>query len=140
MSNSGTGGTIPVNSSTGKVSSQTSGRNKILWSEDLHDFLSAIDAYNPTLPEAVSNYYLEKSGLAVHDDRISKLVSLASDKFLSEIIYEAKQISLLRQQGLKNNKRRTEMAETLETEDLEGSIAQMRIFLRRKKMKSIEDK
>lgn len=107
----------------------------MLWSDGLCDFLSALDAYKPTLPDSVSKYYLENKGLAVEDDRISKFVSLAADKFMSEIIYEAKQISLLRQQAIRNPKRRQEMTETLEIEDLESSLAQMRVFLRRKKPK-----
>ena len=69
----------------------------------------------------------------VKDDRIAKLISLAADKFLADTIYEAKQISLLRQQGVKNQKRRQAMADTLEMEDLEGSLAQNRIYLRRRK-------
>lgn len=107
------------------------------WSEDLSDFLSALDSYNPTLPESVTKFMLENKGLSVQDDKIAKFVSLAADKFMCEIIYEAKQISLLRQQASRNTKRKAEMAETLEIEDLEGSLAQMKIFLRRKKMKAI---
>jgi transcription initiation factor TFIID subunit 10 len=111
-------------------------KNKFLWSEDLNDFLAAVDAYTPTVPDAVSTYYLEKSGLAVKDSRIPKLVSLAADKLLSEIIHEAKQVSILRQQAVKSQKRRAEMDETLELTDLETSLAQYRILLKRKKARS----
>lgn len=108
-------------------------KNKFLWSEDLNDFLAAIDAYNPTVPDAVSTFYLEKSGLAVKDPRISKLASLAADKLVSEIIHEAKQVSILRQQAVKSQKRRAEMDETLEHTDLEASLAQYKILLKRRK-------
>jgi transcription initiation factor TFIID subunit 10 len=117
---------------------QTAKKNRFIWSEDLCDFLSAVDSYQPTVPDALSAYYIEKSGVTIKDDRISKLVSLAADRFLSEVVNEAKQISILRQHSVKNVKRRTEMSETLENEDLEGSLAQMRVYLRRKKVK-IED-
>ena len=107
----------------------------LLWSEELNDFLSALELYNSTFPEALSKSIVEQKGLSVEDDKISKFISLAADKFLSEVIYEAKQISILRQQSTKSVKRRAEMAETLELEDLEGSVAQMQIQLRRKKLK-----
>lgn len=108
-------------------------KNRFLWSEDLNDFLGAINTYDSTLPEAVSTFYLEKSGMAMKDPRIAKLVSLAADKLLLEIVHEAKQISQLRQQSVRNQKRRTEMADTLELADLEASLAQSKIMLRRKR-------
>lgn len=117
-------------------SSSTPKKNKLLWSEDLNDFLVAIDAYNPTVPDAVSTYYLEKSGMATKDARIAKLVSLATDKLLSEIIHEAKQVSILRQQAVKSQKRKAEMDETLELTDLETSLAQFKILLKRKKLRN----
>ena len=107
----------------------------LIWSEELNDFLSALELYNSTFPDALSKNLLERKGLSVEDDKIAKFISLAADKFMSEVIYEAKQISLLRQQSTRNLKRKAEMAETLELEDLEGSVAQMRIQLRRKKLK-----
>lgn len=107
----------------------------LLWSEELNDFLSALELYNSTFPDAVSKSLLERKGVSVEDDKISKFISLAADKFMSEVIYEAKQISILRQQSTRSLKRKAEMAETLELEDLEGSVAQMRIQLRRKKLK-----
>jgi transcription initiation factor TFIID subunit 10 len=103
------------------------------WGEELSDFLSAVDSYEPTIPENLTKYYIERSGLDVKDERITKFISLAADKFLADTIYEAKQISLLRQQGVKNLKRRQMMSETLEIEDLEGSLGQNRVYLRRKK-------
>ncbi len=131
-----------MSSATGTAASTPSSaiakKNRFLWSEDLNDFLSAVDAYSATVPEAVSTFNLEKSGLAVKDARISKLVSMAADKLLSEIVHEAKQISLLRQQSVRNLKRRTEMADTLELVDLEASLKNSKIFLRRKKGRSEE--
>ncbi len=115
-------------------------KNRFLWSEDLCEFLSGLDNYAPTVPESLSAYYIERSGVAIIDDRIPKLVSLAADRFISEIVHEAKQISILRQNNVKNQKRRAEMSDTLENDDLEGSLAQMRIYLRRKKVKVDDSK
>jgi hypothetical protein len=100
------------------------------WGEELNEFLTALDAYNPTFPEATAAFHLEKSGLAVKDERIPKLVSLAADRLLSEIIHEAKQISILRQQSVRSQKRKLEMSETLEMVDVEASLVQSKVFLR----------
>jgi transcription initiation factor TFIID subunit 10 len=117
--------------------SNTVKNNKLIWSDELCDFLSAIDTYNPTMPEAVSKYYLEKSGVNIKDERILKLVSLASDYLLTDIIHEAKQISLLRQQSSKyNNKRKADMIDTLELVDLETVLSQATVYIGRKKNKN----
>lgn len=113
-------------SSGGKVEGKTKA------GEELSDFLTAIDSYESTIPENLTKYYMERSGLDVKDERTIKYISLAADKFLADIIYEAKQISLLRQQGVKNAKKRQIMSEMLEIEDLEGSLGQNRVYLRRK--------
>jgi transcription initiation factor TFIID subunit 10 len=125
-------------SSQPQAAAGTPKKGKFLWSEDLNDFLAAVDSYNPTVPEAVSTYYLEKSGLAVKDERIAKIVSLAADKLLSEIIDEAKQVSVLRQQSVKSQKRRAEMDETLEMVDLETCLNQFKILLKRRKVANEE--
>ncbi|KAJ1405188.1 hypothetical protein B484DRAFT_457133 [Ochromonadaceae sp. CCMP2298] len=108
----------------------SSGARKSDWGEELNEFLTALDAYNPTFPEATAAFHLEKSGLAVKDERIPKLVSLAADRLLSEIIHEAKQISILRQQSVRSQKRKLEMSETLEMVDVEASLVQSKVFLR----------
>ena len=117
--------------------SNTVKNNKLIWSDELCDFLSAIDTYNPTMPEAVSKYYLEKSGVNIKDERILKLVSLATDYLLTDIIHEAKQISLLRQQSSKySNKRKADMIDTLELIDLETVLTQATVYISRKKNKN----
>ena len=102
--------------------------------EDLCDFYSALDVYTPTIPEAVTKYYMQRSGVMAADPRMIKLISLAADKFLSETIHEARQMSLLRKQGLKQAKRKTaDSSDVLEIEDLERCLAQQEIILKRKK-------
>lgn len=101
--------------------------------EELNDFLASLDGYRSTVPEALTSYYMEHSGVDVKDDRIIKLVSLAADKVLTEILYEGKQISKLRQQAVRNPKRRQEMSESLELEDVAGSLSELRVFFRRKR-------
>jgi transcription initiation factor TFIID subunit 10 len=97
----------------------------------MSDFFSALDTYTPTVPDEVTQYHLLKSGVNVKDPRITKLVSLAADKFLAEIIYEAKQLSLLRMKNSKyKGKRKLEdMSETFEMEDLCRSLEKKKISI-----------
>jgi hypothetical protein len=102
---------------------------------DLNDFLLSLDSYAPTYPENLIRFYLDRSGLEVKDDRITKLMSLAADKLLSEILYEAKQISTLRQQNSRGKKRKfSEVSDGIDIEDLQLSLLQLRIFVRRRKL------
>lgn len=79
---------------------------------------------------------MERAGFAVKDERILKLVSLAADKAMSQIIYEAKQVATLRQHGNKNAKRKNRTNESFEIDDLEASLSQFRIYIRKKKRKT----
>lgn len=102
--------------------------------EDLCDFYTALDVYTPTIPEAVTKHYMQKSGIMTADSRMVKLISLAADKFLSETIHEARQMSLLRKQGLKQAKRKVvDTGDLLEIEDLERCLSEQQIALKRKK-------
>ena len=77
---------------------------------EVSNFLDKLDSYSPTIPEEVTSFHLSKSGAVIVDKRITKLVSLAADKFLAEVIYEAKQTTLLKSKNekfiKKNEKKR----------------------------------
>lgn len=103
---------------------------------EFNQFLSALDDYSPTYPEALSTYYLQQAGFSVKDERIAKLVSLAADKVIANVLYEAKQISLVKQPARALSKKRSATAgETFEPEDLETALGQNQIFFRRKRKK-----
>eukprot|EP01040_Poterioochromonas_malhamensis_P014106 gene14106-15596_t len=101
--------------------------------EELNNFLLLLDSYEPTTPPSVCQFYLERSGVTVCDHRIPKLVALATDRIVSEILYEAKQISSLRQQGSKRKRKSVEDQEYIDAEDLQTSLGEMRIYLKRGK-------
>jgi transcription initiation factor TFIID subunit 10 len=75
----------------------------LLRNKDVNDFMVALDDYAPTLPTEVTYYYLGKGGANIHDPRAVKMVSLAADKFMADILFDARQLNLLRQQS--NNPR-----------------------------------
>ena len=116
------------------TSSSSSSVEAVKQQEDICDFLTALDSYAPTIPEAVTKYYMKKSGINAVDPRISKLMSLAADKFLSETIHEARQMSILRKQSSVNKQTKRKAVEnndSLSIDDLERCLGLQRINLKR---------
>jgi hypothetical protein len=93
--------------------------------------IDGLEGYIPTIPEHLTKFYLECNGLSVKDENIAKLVSLSADKVLVDILHATQQRAALRKQATKSKD-----DEALELDDLEGSLAEMRIFLRRKRLKT----
>merc|ERR1712072_69345 len=61
------------------------------------EFLAALDEFNPTIPDDVIEHFLERSGFAATDTQMKRLVSLAAQKFISDVSNDAVQYSKLRQ-------------------------------------------
>ena len=54
--------------------------------EILDEFCQKLEDINTTLPDSVINYYMRKSGFIVNDPKLVKIVSIASQKFIAEIV------------------------------------------------------
>ena len=80
-------------------------RSSQMWSNDLSDFLSAVDVYEPTVPKEVIRHYMQTSGVDVVDDRVVNIVALACDKFLVDTIHECKQMGKIRNSKVKKSKK-----------------------------------
>ncbi|KAI2611468.1 transcription initiation factor IID, TAF10 subunit [Hypoxylon fragiforme] len=65
----------------------------------LKEFLTKMDDYAPIIPDAVTNYYMTKSGLPPPpqtDPRLARLIALAVQKFVADIAADAYQYSRIR--------------------------------------------
>ncbi|EKD16744.1 uncharacterized protein L3040_001483 [Drepanopeziza brunnea f. sp. 'multigermtubi'] len=71
----------------------------------LKEFMSKMDDYAPIIPDAVTNYYLTKAGLAPPpqtDQRLARLLALATQKFIADIAADAYQYSRIRSSNSSN--------------------------------------
>ncbi len=62
----------------------------------LTEFVQLLDAYTPLIPDQVTDFYLEKVGFECHDVRLKRLLSLAAEKFVSDIAADAFQYARIR--------------------------------------------
>jgi len=62
----------------------------------LVEFLLMLDEYEPLIPNEVTDYYLQRVGFECDDVKLKRLLSLAAQKFVSDIAADAYQHARIR--------------------------------------------
>ncbi|KDQ27021.1 hypothetical protein PLEOSDRAFT_1077787 [Pleurotus ostreatus PC15] len=105
----------------------------------LAEFMLMLDEYEPLIPNEVTDYYLQRVGFECEDVRLKRLLSLAAQKFVSDIAADAYQHARIRTNaqggraranqfpGSSKDKTRT----TLTMDDLSAALAEYGINARK---------
>ncbi|KAH8393898.1 hypothetical protein KR215_006105 [Drosophila sulfurigaster] len=101
----------------------------------LSDFMLQLEDYTPLLPDAVTSHYLNMGGFHADDKRIVRLISIATQKFMSDIIDDALQHSKARTHmqnaSAPGGSKAKDRKFTLTMEDLQPALADYGINVRK---------
>ncbi|KAJ7393394.1 Transcription initiation factor TFIID subunit 10 [Desmophyllum pertusum] len=97
----------------------------------LAEFLTQLDDYTPTIPDAVTAFYLNRSGFDSTDPRVVRMISLAAQKFVSDIANDALQHCKMRGSGQSSRKSGKDKRYTLTMEDLTPALSEYGVTVRK---------
>ncbi|XP_027022725.2 transcription initiation factor TFIID subunit 10 [Tachysurus fulvidraco] len=104
----------------------------IISSTPLADFLMQLEDYTPTIPDAVTGYYLNRAGFEASDPRIIRLISLAAQKFVSDIANDALQHCKMKGTASGSSRSKTKDKKyTLTMEDLSPALSEYGINVKK---------
>lgn len=92
------------------------------------NILEAIKEFDSSIPDAVVNHFLNVAGLQTSDQRIVRLIAIAAQKFIHDIVSDSLQHCKLR--GVQGKKTK-EKKYTLAIEDLASALAEYGIEVKR---------
>jgi len=85
----------------------------------------------PAIPDEVVNYYLTKSGFVCSDEKIRRLVSLAAQKFVSDIAEDALQYSKIRHHPHRDKRGKEGQRLVLSMDDLSQALREYGITVKK---------
>lgn len=66
--------------------------------DNIANFLNCLESYNPTVPMEVVEYISRSQGVLPADTSVPKILCIAADKFLAEILSDVREINRIRDQ------------------------------------------
>lgn len=97
----------------------------------LSDFILQLEDHTATVPDSVTAYYLNRAGFESTDPRIVRLISLAAQKFVSDVANDALQHCKMKGWGQSSKKQGKEKRFTLTLEDLTPALAEYGINVKK---------
>jgi len=99
---------------------------------NLAEFLTQLEDYTPTIPDSVTVSYMQRAGFDTIDPRIVRLISLASQKFVSDIVHDALQHCKMRGFGnTSSRKSGKDKKYTLTMDDLSPALSEYGIQVKK---------
>ncbi|KAF5297687.1 hypothetical protein FQA39_LY12018 [Lamprigera yunnana] len=105
--------------------------------QPLSDFLLQLEDYVPTIPDAVTAHFLHSAGFDPKDPRLLRLISIAAQKFISDIANDALQHCKMRSSnaatshGSSKAKGSKDRRYCLSMEDLTPALAEYGITIKK---------
>ncbi|KAK8831888.1 TATA Binding Protein Associated Factor 10 [Blastocystis sp. ATCC 50177/Nand II] len=90
--------------------------------EEVKELIKALKEYTPTIPDEITKYLLQTSGCNIEDETSIRLVSLATQRYISEIISVARNYNKMRRESEKTNDPDTEKNQALLLKDLQNAL------------------
>ncbi|KAF6200252.1 hypothetical protein GE061_006555 [Apolygus lucorum] len=113
-------------SNTGNVSNPSGSAG-----QQLVDFLPNLEDYTTTIPDAATSAFLSSAGFSSNDPRIVRLISIAGQKFISDITLDALQHCKVRTSNQSSKSKTKERTFTFTMEDLAPALAERGITVRK---------
>ncbi|KAJ3372890.1 Transcription initiation factor TFIID subunit 10 [Allomyces arbusculus] len=95
----------------------------------LAELIMLMDEYKPLVPDAVTDYYLGKSGFQCDDVRIKRVLALAAQKFIADVATDALHFCKVRQQSVPA--RKPSKKHVLTMEDLSSALAEYGVTVKK---------
>lgn len=96
---------------------------------DVEDLLAAMETFVPTIPEEVTRHYLRQTGFQSSDERIVRLVSLAAQKFATDVVQDSMQRAKWRRDAARGKDKVEDRRPMLTTEDLTDALKEQGVSI-----------
>ncbi|KAF6028405.1 hypothetical protein EB796_013294 [Bugula neritina] len=106
------------------------GEQNVASNVSMSHLISTLSEYEPVIPDVVTAHYLNEAGFEAIDPRLVRMVSLSTQKFISDLVNDSLQQFKMRQSAV-SKKQRQDKKTTLTQEDLTAALTEYGISLRK---------